>query len=72
LNPRFAYSNPAEDDGFLMAIKILSTTSFGGELKAAVPCRKILRRVNYPYSMKEILVGKINGNFSPSFFLLRY
>jgi hypothetical protein len=30
LDPRFAGSNPAEDDAFLRAIKIRSTTSFGG------------------------------------------
>jgi hypothetical protein len=26
-------SNPAENDGFLRAVKIHSTTSFGGEVK---------------------------------------
>jgi hypothetical protein len=35
-------SNPAEEDGFLMAIKIRSTFFFGGEVKPAVPCRKML------------------------------
>jgi hypothetical protein len=29
--PRFTGSNPAEDDGILKAIKIHSTTSFGGK-----------------------------------------
>jgi hypothetical protein len=33
LDPRFAGSNPAEDDRFLRVIKIRSTTSFGGEVK---------------------------------------
>jgi hypothetical protein len=33
MDPRFAGSNPAEDDGFLTAIKIRSTTYFGGEVK---------------------------------------
>jgi hypothetical protein len=37
LNPRFAGSNPAENDGFLRAIKVRSMTSFGGEVKPAVP-----------------------------------
>jgi hypothetical protein len=41
---RFAGSNPAEGDGFLRAIKLRSTTSFGGEVKPSVLCRKILRR----------------------------
>jgi hypothetical protein len=40
LDPRFAGSNPAEDDGFLRVIKIRSTTSFGGEVKPSVPCRR--------------------------------
>jgi hypothetical protein len=39
LDLRFAGSNPAENDGFLRAIKIRSTASFGGK------CRKILRYV---------------------------
>jgi hypothetical protein len=37
---RFAGSNPAEDDGFLRVIKIRSATSFGGEIKPSVPCRR--------------------------------
>jgi hypothetical protein len=40
LDPRFAGSNPAEDDGFLRVIKIRSMTSFGGEVKPSVPCRR--------------------------------
>jgi hypothetical protein len=35
LNPRFAGLNPAEDDGFLWAIKIRRTISFGREVKAS-------------------------------------
>jgi hypothetical protein len=34
LDPRFTGSNPAEDDGFLKAINIRSTTSFEGEVKS--------------------------------------
>jgi hypothetical protein len=49
LVPRFAGSNAVEDDGFLIVIKIRSTTSFGGEVKPSVPCRKILRHVKEPY-----------------------
>jgi hypothetical protein len=45
LDPRLAGSNPA-DDGTFKAIKIRSTTPFGGEVKSSVPCRKILRHVN--------------------------
>jgi hypothetical protein len=38
-------ANPAEDDGFIRAVKIRSSTSFGGEVKPSVPCREVLRRV---------------------------
>ena len=40
LVPKFAGSNPAEAVGFLRAKKILSTPSFGGEVKPFVPCRR--------------------------------
>jgi hypothetical protein len=40
LDPKFAGSNPTKDDGFLRVIKIRSTTSFGGEVKPSVPCRR--------------------------------
>jgi hypothetical protein len=53
LYTRFAGWNPAEDDGFLWAIKIGSTTFFGGEEKPAVPCRKIIRHVKDNHSMKD-------------------
>jgi hypothetical protein len=36
---------PDEVDGFFRAIKIRSTTSFGGEVKPSVTCRKIFRHV---------------------------
>jgi len=39
LIPKFAGSNPAEAFGFL-GRKILSTPSFGGEVKPLVPCRR--------------------------------
>jgi hypothetical protein len=29
-----------DPDGFLRVIKIRSTTSFGGEVKSSVPCRR--------------------------------
>jgi hypothetical protein len=51
-------SNPAEDDEFLSATKIRTTSSFGGEVKLSIPCRKILgmlnnltsRKINYSYA----------------------
>jgi hypothetical protein len=39
---------------FLRAIKIRSTTSFRGEVKPAVPCRKFLRHVKNPYSSRQV------------------
>jgi hypothetical protein len=49
LNPSFAGSNPADDDGILRAIKIHSRTSFGVEVKSLAPCRKSLLHVNEPH-----------------------
>jgi hypothetical protein len=49
LDPRFAGLNPAKDSGFLRAIKTLSTTSFGGEVKPSVPCCEILQHVKELY-----------------------
>ena len=40
LVPYFAVSNPAEAVGFLGRKKILSTPSFGEEVKPSVPCRR--------------------------------
>jgi hypothetical protein len=54
LDPSFAGSIPTEVDGFLRVIKIRSTTSFGGEVKPSVPCRRFtacnrtLRNRNVP------------------------
>jgi hypothetical protein len=70
LDPRFAGSKLAEDYGFLRAINISGTTSFGGEVNPVVRSYKILRRVKYPCSMKEILAGKIHGHFSLNFSFL--
>jgi hypothetical protein len=38
--PKVAGSIPVDVDGFLRAIKIRSKTSFGGEVKPSVPCRR--------------------------------
>jgi hypothetical protein len=46
---------PGQGDGFLKAIKIRSTPSFGWEVKPDVPCRKILRHV------KELLKSHGDG-----------
>jgi hypothetical protein len=39
---------PSRRDGFLKAVKIRSTPSFGWEVKPKVRCRKILRHVKDP------------------------
>jgi hypothetical protein len=39
---------PSQGDGFLRAIKIRSTTSFGWEAKPKVPSHKILRHHEVP------------------------
>jgi hypothetical protein len=67
LDPRFASSYPAEDDGLLKAINIYSMTSFEVEVKLVVLCHKILGHVKNPYSIKEILVGKISRTFFTCF-----
>jgi hypothetical protein len=43
--PKVCELEPSQGDGFLRAIKIRSTPSFGWEVKPEVPCRKILRHV---------------------------
>jgi hypothetical protein len=70
LDPRFAGSNPAEDDGFLRVIKIRSTPSFGGEGKSSVPCRRFTAcKKNLE---KRCFVSKIQRPcFSPMSVLLR-
>jgi hypothetical protein len=59
LDPRFTDSNPAEGDGFLMAIQVRNMTSFRGEVKPSVPCDNILRHVKDSYSMKRNTCSKI-------------
>jgi len=72
LVPKFAGSNPAEAVGFLGQKKILSTPSFGGEVKPSVPCRRFpacKRSLNLRGSQN---LGKITtGHLSrPQFHLL--
>jgi hypothetical protein len=45
---KFADSNPDEDCGFLRAIRIPSTTSFGGEVKPSTSWYGILRHAKNP------------------------
>jgi hypothetical protein len=39
---------PGPVDGFLRAVNIRSSPTFGWEIKPEVPCRKILRHVEDP------------------------
>jgi hypothetical protein len=48
LDPRFAGSNPSDDNGYLPAVKILSTTFFGREVKPLVSYRKIYDMLKNP------------------------
>jgi hypothetical protein len=43
--PKGRAFEPGQGDGFLRAIKIRSTPSFGREVKPEAPCRKILLHV---------------------------
>jgi hypothetical protein len=52
---------PGEGNGFLRAIKIRSTPSFGSEVKPKVPCHKILRHV------KDLLKSHGDGQTKFSF-----
>jgi len=54
LVPKFAGSNAAEVVGFLGRKKILSTLSFGGEVKPSVPFRRFEARKR---SLKKVEVG---------------
>jgi hypothetical protein len=44
---------PGRGDGFLRAIEMRSTPSFGWEVKPEVPCRKILRHVKDPLTYQR-------------------
>jgi hypothetical protein len=71
LDPRFAGSNLAKDYGFLRVIKILSTTSFGGEVKPLVPCHKFLWHVKESCKYeRDTLYAKFSSHFFAKFLLL--
>ena len=67
LVPKFAGSNPAEAVGFLRGEKILSTPSFGGEVKPSVPCRRFVackRSLNVAW--KSTFRQNYRTTFSPT------
>jgi hypothetical protein len=57
--PKVHRFKPEQGNGFLRVIKFHSTTSFRGEIKLTVPCRKIYGMLKNPTSMKEILHRQI-------------
>ena len=67
LEPKFAGSNPAEAVGFLRTKKkILITSSFGGEVKPPVPCRRFAACKKNKWRGSRHF-GKITGqHFSPT------
>ena len=72
LVPKFAGSITAEAVGFFKAKKILSTPSFGGEVKPPVPCRRFAackRSLNLCGSRNS---GKITGQFLAHSSTFRY
>jgi hypothetical protein len=68
--PKVHKLKPDLGQWILRKIIIHSTTSFREEVKLLLPC-KILWHVKDPYSMKDILVGKIHI-FLAKFLLLHY
>jgi hypothetical protein len=68
LNPKFAGSNPAEDDGFIRAIQSVALTSFGGEVKPAVPRSKIYGILKITTGVKRDTSYAKFSHLWPSFF----
>jgi hypothetical protein len=48
IRPKVRGLKPGRERWILKTIKIHSTISFGGKVNLSAPCRKILRRVQYP------------------------
>jgi hypothetical protein len=60
--PKSRGFKPDRGDGFLRAIKIRSTSSFGWKMKPEVPCRKILQHVKHHMQVWTEILCK--GKFS--------
>jgi hypothetical protein len=58
--------------GFLRAIKIHSTISFGGEVKSSVLCSEILRHVKEAYRYEKDTAWEKFSISCSMFLLLRY
>jgi hypothetical protein len=44
---------PGKGDGFLRAIKVHSTPSFGGEVNLGAPCHNNLQHIKEPYKCER-------------------
>jgi hypothetical protein len=64
MDPRFAGSNPAEDDGFLKAMKIRGTTYFAQEVKPEGPCKISGKLKNPSKYERDASNGKIHNLFA--------
>jgi hypothetical protein len=53
LGPKIRRFKRAEDDGFLRAMKIRNTISFGGKVKPSATCRKISRYAKHTYEYER-------------------
>ena len=70
LVPKFAGSNRAEALRIFQVEKILSTPSFGGEVKPSVPCRRFTACKRSLNLLGSRNLGKITGQISrPQFHL---
>jgi hypothetical protein len=65
-------SNLVESDGLLMAIKIHSMTSFGGQAELTAPCHNILQHVKDLLRYDRDTDRQNSLTFLPSFSLLYY
>ena len=61
LVPKFAGSNPAEAVGF-KGKKLLSTPSFGGEVKPSVPCRRFAACKRSLNGLEVVISAKLPDN----------
>jgi hypothetical protein len=62
LVPKFGDSNPAKAVGFLRAKKILSTHSFGGEVKPSVLCRRFATCKKSLNGVEVVISAKLPDN----------
>jgi mannitol-specific phosphotransferase system IIBC component len=73
LGPKIRRFKRAEDDGFLRAMKIRNTVSFGRKVKPSATCRKISQYAKHTYEYeRDASRAKYRGHFLANYFLLLY